>query len=32
MESLIQKWKNTVDVHNKKIQKLRDASSESRPK
>jgi len=32
MESLISKWKNTVDVHNKKLQRLRDASSETRPK
>ena len=32
MESLISKWKNTIDVHNKKLQRIRDTSSETRPK
>lgn len=27
METLINKWKNTVDQHNKKLNKLRDDSS-----
>lgn len=30
MDSLINRWQNTVDAHNKKLQKLRESSREAR--